>query len=70
MKVTFKVEDMHCPNCSMTLEGLEDDLPGIQRVRASYHKQQMEVEYDPQRINQEEIVRAAAELGYHLVVIY
>ncbi len=69
MKVTFKVEDMHCPNCAMTLEGLEDDLPGIRRVRASYHKQQMEVEYDPERISQEEIVRAAAELGYHLVAL-
>jgi copper chaperone CopZ len=68
MKVIFKVEDMHCSACAMTLEGLEDDLPGVQRVCASYHKQQMEVEFDPAQVSQEQIVRAAAELGYMLKI--
>lgn len=66
MKIIFKVEDMHCANCAMLLEGLEDELPGIQRIRASYHKQQMEVEYDPAQISVDQIVQAAAGLGYTL----
>jgi len=66
MKVIFTVANMHCSNCAMRLEGLEDDLPGVQRVRASYHKQQMDVEFDPQQICQEQIVQAAAEIGYEL----
>ena len=36
MKKIFRVPDMECPNCAMHLEGLEDELPGVKRVAASY----------------------------------
>ena len=51
VKQVFRVTDMHCSNCVMRIEGLEDDLPGVQRVRASYKKQQVEVEYDENRVS-------------------
>ena len=31
VKEVFRVTDMHCSNCVMRIEGLEDDLPGVQR---------------------------------------
>jgi hypothetical protein len=34
----------------MTLEGIEDDLPGIRQILASYQKMQMTVEYDEARV--------------------
>ncbi len=55
---------MHCPACVMRLEGLEDDLPGIERVRASYQRGQMEVEYDERTITTAQIVAAVQRLGY------
>ncbi len=61
---TFSVTDMHCPTCVMRLEGLEDDLPGVKRVRASYQKQQMEVEYDEKKLSVAQIVGAIRRLGY------
>ncbi len=64
MKQTFRVTDMHCSACVMRLEGLEDDLPGVRRVAASYQKQQMEVEYDERQVTREQIAAAIAELGY------
>lgn len=64
LKQIFRVTDMHCSACVMRLEGLEDDLPGVQRVRASYHKQQVEVEYDELWLNAEQIVAAIRKLGY------
>jgi len=64
LKQIFRVTDMHCSACVMRLEGLEDDLPGVQRVRASYHKQQMEVEYDELKLSAEQIVAAIRKLGY------
>jgi len=67
LKQIFRVTDMHCPACVMRLEGLEDDLPGVQRVRASYHKQQMEVEYDESWLSAEQIVAAIRKLGYTVV---
>ena len=51
LKQIFRVTDMHCTACVMRLEGLEDDLPGVKRVKASYQKQQMEVEYDETRLS-------------------
>ncbi len=63
-KQTFRVTDMHCSNCAMRIEGLEDDLPGVKRVRASYHKGQVEVEYDETQLGADEIVAAISELGY------
>ena len=64
VKLVFRVTDMHCSNCVMRIEGLEDDLPGVQRVRASYKKQQVEVEYDESMVSADQIVAAIQRLGY------
>ena len=65
MKKVFRVPDMECPNCAMHLEGLEEDLPGVKRVSASYKKQTMEVEFDETKLTVDQIIRAANVLGYH-----
>ena len=64
VKKTFRIPDMHCSACVMNLEGLEDDLPGVRMVQASYHKQSMLVEYDEGKVNEEEIRKAIKVLGY------
>ena len=64
VKQVFRVTDMHCTNCVMRIEGLEDDLPGVQRVRASYKKQQVEVEYDENKVSADQIVAAIQQIGY------
>ena len=64
VKKMFRVPDMHCTACVMRLEGLEDHLPGIKRVKASYQKGQMEVEYDESKISEEQIAAAVKRLGY------
>ena len=65
VKKKFRVTDMHCPNCAMHLEGLEDELPGVKRINASYKKLNMEVEFDESLLTVEQIVAAANEIGYH-----
>ena len=64
MKQVFRVTDMHCTNCVMRIEGLEDDLPGVKRVQASYKKQRVEVEYDEATVSAAQIVAAILRLGY------
>ncbi len=66
MKQVFHVPDMHCPACVMRLEGIEDELPGIRRIAASYRKQRLEVEFDETAVNEAQIVAAAEVLGYAL----
>jgi len=48
----------------MRLEGLEDDLPGVRDINASYHKQQMIVEFDEKVLSDEQIIAAVKKLGY------
>lgn len=65
MKKTFRVPDMTCPNCAMHLEGLEDDLPGVRRISASYKKLSMEVDFDENLLSEAQIIAAANRIGYH-----
>lgn len=64
IKKTYRVSDMHCANCAMHIEGLEDDLPGIKTVAASYKKGQMTVEFDEKIVSEAQILAAVARLGY------
>jgi copper chaperone CopZ len=64
IKKTFRVTDMHCTNCAMILEGIEDDLPGIRQVTASYQKMQMTVEYDETKVGEAQILEAVKSKGY------
>jgi len=66
MKQIFHVPDMHCPSCSMRLEGIEDELSGIQHITASYRRQRLEVEYDPAQVSEAQIIAAAEAMGYAL----
>jgi copper chaperone CopZ len=68
VKKTFNVPDMHCTNCSMRLESIEDELVGIIEINASYHKQQMIVEYDEAKVTIEQIIAAAKKKGYQAVL--
>ena len=64
LKKTLRVSDMHCSNCAMTIESLEDDLPGIRSVSASYAKGRVVVEFDETRLDLETIIQAIKEQGY------
>jgi len=62
---TYRVEGMHCPNCAMNVESIEDDLPGIKQVSASYQKGQMVVEFDEVKVSEAQILAALEKRGYH-----
>jgi copper chaperone CopZ len=64
MKKTLLVSDMHCSNCAMNIESLEDDLPGVKSISASYQKGQMVVEFDETRIEVNAIIVAVKQKGY------
>jgi copper chaperone CopZ len=61
---TFYISDMHCVNCAMRLQELEDDLPGVAAVDASYQKQRMKITFDETLVNEDQIIEAVRRLGY------
>ena len=64
VKKTFRVTHMHCTNCAMRIEEIEDELPGVRQISASYQKMQMTVEYDDSRVNEDQILEAVKKRGY------
>jgi copper chaperone CopZ len=67
-KQTFKVTDMHCVNCALMIDSLEDELPGVRSVSASYIKGLVVVEYDETRLDLEQIVAAIKQKGYTAIL--
>ncbi len=67
IKKTFRVTDMHCSNCAMRIEEIEDDLPGVRQVSASYHKMLVTVEYDESRVSEAQLIDAVKKKGYTAV---
>ncbi len=65
-KNIFQTADMHCSNCVMRIESLEDTLPGVVSLKASYHQQTVIVEFDETKISHEQIISAVKDLGYTL----
>ena len=64
IKKTFNVSDMHCSNCVMEIEALEDELPGVKSISASYQKGRMVVEFDETKISDDAVLAAVKKLGY------
>ena len=61
---TYRVTGMSCPNCAMNIEGIEDELPGIRMLLASYQKGSMEIEFDETLVSEDEILAAVQRHGY------
>jgi copper chaperone CopZ len=48
----------------MIIESIEDVLPGILNISASYHKQQVVVDYDDALLSEKQIISAIEKKGY------
>jgi Cu+-exporting ATPase len=64
IRKTYRVGGMSCPNCAMKIEGIEDELPGIRRIEASYRQCSLVVEFDETLVSEEKILSAVKRLGY------
>lgn len=60
----LKVKGMHCTGCEETIEHAVHHLPGVQKVKADYVKQTVDVEFDGKRIKETDIRDAIKEKGY------
>jgi copper chaperone CopZ len=69
IKKTFKVPDMSCSNCVMKLEALEDTLEGVKEVNASYHRLEMVIVYDENKLTDEQINAGVKKKGYQAVPV-
>jgi copper chaperone CopZ len=66
-RITLKIRGMECPNCSMILERIEDKLKGVLMAEASYHKEQLIVEYNENQVTVAQIQAEVSRMGYEVV---
>ena len=69
IKKMFTVAGMHCTNCAMRIEEIEDELPGVRQVSASYQRMQMLVEYDESKVNEAQLIEAVKGKGYTVIPV-
>lgn len=62
--VTFRVTGMHCGSCSLLIDDVLEDLPGVHATRTSVKDRRSVVDLDLTRSSTADVVAAIAEAGY------
>lgn len=60
----IQIADMHCAMCSMTIDGVLEDIPGVKEADTSFVHGRAEVVFDPDEISLDELVAAIRAAGY------
>lgn len=63
-KIKLNIEGMHCTSCAMNIDGELEDTDGVKSANTSYAKQLTEVEFDEERLNEAQIIKAIKKAGY------
>jgi copper chaperone CopZ len=64
MKITYNLKGMHCNSCAILIERELKDK--VNDVSASYSKEKVEIDFDPDKISEKEIKAKIEELGYEI----
>ena len=68
MKTTvFKIEGMNCDACANTIKTRIEKEAGVQMAAVSYGERQAHVLYDPNSIEEEQLVNAIEKPGFRVV---
>ena len=64
MKKKFKIEGMHCTSCAMNIDFDLEDLDGVKKAKTSYAKQECEVEFETDKVKDEDLIEVIKKAGY------
>ena len=60
----LKIIGMHCTSCAMNIDGELEDVQGVKSASTSYARQETDVEYDEEKVNEKKIVEIIKNVGY------
>ena len=63
-KVGLAITGMHCNSCASGIQLVLQSTDGVINASASYDNKKGEVEFDEEKTNLENIVKAIEQLGY------
>ena len=64
MKLKFNVIGMSCAACSSNIEKTVSKLNGVNKVQVNLLKNDMVVEFEQEKINEKDIIKAVQKIGY------
>lgn len=64
IKKKFKIIDMHCSSCALTIDMDLEDLEGIKISKTSYAKAETEIEFDEEKLKLDDVVSSIKKSGY------
>jgi len=67
IKKKFKIEGMHCSSCAMNIDFDLEDLDGVTKAQTSYARSECEVEFDPVKIKEKDLIETIKKAGYTVV---
>jgi len=65
--MVLSVEGMSCNHCKASVEKALKTLEGVEQARVDLQKAQVEVEFDPEKISEEELRGAVTAAGYQVL---
>ncbi|TSC65499.1 MAG: copper-transporting P-type ATPase [Microgenomates group bacterium Gr01-1014_80] len=63
----FKITDMHCSSCALTIDMELEDLDGVKQAKTSYARAETEVEVDPEKVSDSLILNTIKQSGYEAI---
>lgn len=67
VKKKFKITDMHCSSCALTIDMDLEDLAGVKRAQTSYAKSETEIEFDSEKVSDQLILETIKKSGYSAI---
>jgi copper chaperone len=69
MKTTFKITKMHCVSCSMLIDTVLEELPGVKSAQTSFAEKTTTVEYDATKVTPKQIIEIIKKENYEMTFI-
>lgn len=63
----FKITDMHCTSCALSVDLDLEEQNGVMESNTNYASGTSEVKYDDEKISEEKIIESIKKTGYTAV---
>ncbi|EWG09727.1 heavy-metal-associated domain-containing protein [Cytobacillus firmus] len=63
-KVSLKVAGMTCSHCEEAIKNALLSIDGVASVSIAFHDEHAEIEYDPEKSDKENLIKAIKDQGY------
>ena len=67
-KIELTIEGMHCGSCATGIQMLVSQMEGVASIFVDYENKKGTVEFDEEKVSQEQIIKEIEKLGYKVII--